>query len=421
MPRTVHAAAIAALCAFAATLTTTAHAGTLTPPPGAPASTNKTLQEVEPRTPLANTIGTITINQPGSYYLTDNLVSLDGIGINIQTSGVTLDLNGHTLNGFATGNPAHHGIWVSGVSTGLPVVIKNGNIRAFDGDGINIPNGNAAVVIENVHVVDCNNGFKINCPVIMEKCIARDNAGTGIRFNGDAKSTVTKCIANRNGEHGIFGNNGTIRDSAAVLNAQAGFKLLRDVILIGCFAEQNASGFEAGDRAAFDSCVAGFNATDGFFAESLVVFTNCLASSNGGRGFRTNVASVVSNCTSRLNDSDGFFVGNSSVITACTSFNNGREGFRIGFDCRVTDCNADNNGRLVADGAGFRGSGGTTIDSCNATDNDIGFVGGTGGLVIRCTAAGNTTNYNMAGTDHGAIISPAGSFTSTNAFANISY
>lgn len=44
--------------------------GALTPP-GSPAATMRTLDQVQPRTPLA-TAG-VTISAPGSYYLTGNL------------------------------------------------------------------------------------------------------------------------------------------------------------------------------------------------------------------------------------------------------------------------------------------------------------------------------------------------------------
>src|SRR5215207_11600534 len=47
--------------------------GTLTPP-GAPAQTMKTLDQVEPRKPISSLPFTIT--QPGSYYVTSNLVGV---------------------------------------------------------------------------------------------------------------------------------------------------------------------------------------------------------------------------------------------------------------------------------------------------------------------------------------------------------
>ena len=63
--------------------------GSLTPP-GAPAPTMKTLQQIEPRTAITNT-GAVTISQPGSYYLTANLAVSSGDAITIATNGVTLD------------------------------------------------------------------------------------------------------------------------------------------------------------------------------------------------------------------------------------------------------------------------------------------------------------------------------------------
>src|SRR6186713_431090 len=71
-------------------------------PPGAPAPTMKTLQQVEPRIDLQNApAAAVTttdadyhyiITQPGSYYLSANLVVSKTNGIKINTAGVTLDL-----------------------------------------------------------------------------------------------------------------------------------------------------------------------------------------------------------------------------------------------------------------------------------------------------------------------------------------
>jgi hypothetical protein len=60
--------------------------GSLTPPPGAPAPVMKSLDQVEARTPVVagqpevaiNGSGTITISQPGSYYLTKNIWRCSG-------------------------------------------------------------------------------------------------------------------------------------------------------------------------------------------------------------------------------------------------------------------------------------------------------------------------------------------------------
>src|SRR5689334_14299720 len=71
--------------------------GALTPP-GAPAPTMKSLDQVEPRTPIPSLPFTIT--NSGSYYLTTNLTGQSGTnGITIACSPVTLDLSGFALTG----------------------------------------------------------------------------------------------------------------------------------------------------------------------------------------------------------------------------------------------------------------------------------------------------------------------------------
>src|SRR5262245_5926864 len=87
-------------------------------PPGAPASTMKPLDQVEPRTAI--TALPITISAPGSYYLTQNLTA--STGINITVSNVTIDLNGFALTGAATSGT---GIRTS-VSSLRNITIRNG-------------------------------------------------------------------------------------------------------------------------------------------------------------------------------------------------------------------------------------------------------------------------------------------------------
>jgi hypothetical protein len=72
-------------------------------PPGAPAPTMKTLDQIEPRKPISQpAVGgfPIAINAPGSYYLTGNITGASGTdGIRINVGGVTIDLNGFEVTG----------------------------------------------------------------------------------------------------------------------------------------------------------------------------------------------------------------------------------------------------------------------------------------------------------------------------------
>src|SRR3954470_21985484 len=76
-------------------------AGPLNPPAGAVAPTMKTLQDVEPRTPIQSLSGSAAasyvITQPGSYYLTGNIVRTPNKhGIQVLADNVTIDLAGFT-------------------------------------------------------------------------------------------------------------------------------------------------------------------------------------------------------------------------------------------------------------------------------------------------------------------------------------
>ena len=71
--------------------------GSLTPP-GAPAPVMKTLDQINPRTPIST--APFTITNSGSYYLTTNLSGIAGTnGITVFANDVTIDLNGFALWG----------------------------------------------------------------------------------------------------------------------------------------------------------------------------------------------------------------------------------------------------------------------------------------------------------------------------------
>jgi len=111
--------------------------GSLTPP-GAPAPVMKSLDQIEPRTPVgdAHTPGDsgnqFIVRQPGSYYLTANLVGVSGKhGVRIVTNNVTLDLKGLALTGVAG---SFVGIYVP---NGTNIIVRNGTISGWGNQGVN--------------------------------------------------------------------------------------------------------------------------------------------------------------------------------------------------------------------------------------------------------------------------------------------
>jgi hypothetical protein len=97
--------------------------GTLTPP-GAPAPTMKSLDQIEARTPISSL--PFTISSAGSYYLTKNLSVTTGNALTINASQVTVDLNGFTISSTAS---SANGTGIALASGLADIAIFNGHIK----------------------------------------------------------------------------------------------------------------------------------------------------------------------------------------------------------------------------------------------------------------------------------------------------
>ncbi|MEO0716354.1 MAG: hypothetical protein AAFY58_05120, partial [Planctomycetota bacterium] len=246
MPRTAHHAACVALSTIIAT--STAVAGPLTPPPGAPSSTNTTLQQVEPRTPIINTDTTIVITEPGSYYLASN-IRTTSIGIEIQVGGVTIDLNGFVVEGSRSGLTADAGVVVTSSATGGPVVIRDGTVRRFSGNGFDSSASFVDVHVADVHVEQCRDGFDVAGDALIERSSATFCDRVGFQNAPSSVIAISHCFAVANGAAGFALDNASIRSSAARNNQGVGFDCGRNSTVANCLARFNELGFSASDYA----------------------------------------------------------------------------------------------------------------------------------------------------------------------------
>lgn len=99
-------------------------------PAAPPGPTMKTLDQVEPRSPVSESG---TIDASGSYYLTNNIID----AIVIDADNVDLDLNGFTISGF----------------TGFGVAVgARTNVRVFNGTILGGTSGVAGPSAANIHV-----------------------------------------------------------------------------------------------------------------------------------------------------------------------------------------------------------------------------------------------------------------------------
>jgi parallel beta-helix repeat protein len=353
-------------------------AGPLDPPPGPIAPTAKPLAEVEPRIAInaTNTPGDadslFRITQPGSYYLTGNIIGVASKhGIEIGSGSVVLDLNGFAVISSGTG--------LDGVTTdGLPqvsVTVRNGVVSAWGNGGIDLEG--TGHIIEDIHArVNAHEGIVVGVNSLVANCQASGNQNTGI----------------------VTGSGGT---------------------LSGCAGTQNiGSGIETGPGCTLVACSAALNTEAGINTGSGCSISDCTAYDNSSHGFQTSTSNTVSHCAANSNGSSGIFVGQSSNVLGCTSNGNTTFGIQLSIGGMVVDCytafnvvdgilcsnlctirgNSCSTNGSGGDGAGIHVTGGDNHvegNTCKGADRGID-VDGAGNIIIRNTCSSNTINWTIA-------------------------
>jgi len=224
--------------------------------------------------------------------------------------------------------------------------------------------------------------------------------------------------------HGIFVGaprenlavkNGTVRGwNVAIEAANASNGLFE-----GLRVSDNQTGLSSGSNSVVRNISAKDNVSTGILAGENSVLSAVTARSNG-TGIFVLAHGNVSDCASSDNTVNGIFLfGGRTRLEGCTVEGNASDGIVVligGDACLITANNASYNagaGVHVINGARSR------IDDNNVAGNGQGIrVDSVGNVVVRNTATGNSTNYQVvAGNDLGPVGTAA---ASTSPWANIS-
>lgn len=410
-------------------------AGPTSPPPGPVGPTHKTLTEVEPRTAVnaTNTPGDadslFKITQPGSYYLTGSITGVSGKhGVEIVSSGVSLDLNGFDLVGIP-GMGAFDGVSVS-MDSLRDIAVLNGSVRNWGDEGVDLGFLSFGCRIEGVRSSG-NAGIGINGGIscTITNCTASFNAQVGIRANNG--STITNCSATTNSVAGIQVNQGctiaactayansgvgmltgvgcSVLDCSLYNNTGHGLQLGEDSAASRCSAYSNdGRGISAGNGCAISECTASFSAQEGILVGNGSTVSNSTARSNTGIGISGLLNGTIRGCSSSVNTADGISLSEGLVID-CVASSNGASGIKVDTWATVMNCTSASN---QAHGIVTTG-GHCLISGNNSTRNGVGLTEGHG---IKCFGpdnrmVGNFCQFN----DHGINVDLARSVITGNA------
>ena len=400
-------------------------------PGGPPAPAMKTLNQVEPRTPITNI--PYTISSPGSYYITGHLTCRTAAaGIYVATNNVTIDLCGFTLDKFPSGSwpgintaPSAHGL-----------TIKNGLLsgwsRAIQMEG---PNNR----VEDIAVTYCGNGIWVGDGGVVSRC--KDGAASetyGIltgRGSMVLDSLVQSNLGGSVASYGVKIGSGSMvsRCVASYMVStyySAAFYGLNSVFYSDCSAAKSGLGFISGIGSYVLNCTATDCSTGGVVATDYSRIAGCALENNGGSGIAGSSGSQFENCVVVGSANHGITMNQRSSARECTARSCGLCGIRGSHDNMVLRNTCTYNGLLnnYTYGAGvFLQGYGSWAHGNTCVFNLIGLeVAGSSNLATACDCRFNIDLASdfviSAGNGYGQILSfPGDGFLNSNPWANFQF
>jgi hypothetical protein len=261
------------------------------------------------------------ITQPGAYYLAGNLTGVAGAhGIDIQSSYVSLDLNGFVLSGVLG---SLDGIRVTGPRIGVRVF--NGAVTAWGQSGVTL--GLRSCVSDVFASSNGSTGIRVSTSGSISQCHAYQNGGDGI--SAGARSTVVETQSGFNTGDGFDVQGGLINRCTSDENGGAGIRggasLIENCYVLAGQAGGIVSSAGVVRGNSVSSCVNG-----GIVASSdCHIESNVVANATGGGVVVTGIRNVIDGNSVESSSPSFQITGTANLLTRNRCTNGGANPYLI--------------------------------------------------------------------------------------------
>ncbi len=239
----------------------------------------------------------IVISQAGSYVLGGDITGCSGAdGIDITTSNVTLDLDGHILSGGGYSSGSYDGI--KNVGGNGQLVIKNGQVQQWGLYGIYLLGSSVAEIDQMVVTYNYRYGIVIQATsAITDSTVSANgqydggssSGGSKRRARTTASPDVTSITTRARGSHWCGAGNVVEDWSEVASNTSFGIEGGTIDRIVGNHLHNNSGqGISVGASAVIEDNSAEWNGGDGIECTDNCSVTGNTAAHNTGNGLNVN-------------------------------------------------------------------------------------------------------------------------------------